>query len=93
MMRGNLVADPRQTATASGLKVTKFRIASNGRRFDQTLREYVDTEPCFMNVTCWRQLGDNVFASLHRGDFVDVRGRLRQRLLRPDIRERPPAEP
>jgi single-strand DNA-binding protein len=77
MMRGNLVADPRQTATANGLKVTKFRIASNGRRFDQTSREYVDTDPCFMNVTCWRQLGDNVMQSLRKGDTVLVHGRLR----------------
>ena len=77
MMRGNLVADPRQQATASGLKVTKFRIASNGRRFDPTSRDFVDTDPCFMNVTCWRQLGDNVMQSLRKGDTVLVYGRLR----------------
>jgi single-strand DNA-binding protein len=77
MMRGNLVADPRQSSTASGLKVTKFRIASNGRRFDQTSKEYVDTDPCFMSVTCWRQLGDNVMQSLRKGDTVLVYGRLR----------------
>jgi single-strand DNA-binding protein len=79
MMRGNLVADPRQSSTASGLKVTKFRIASNGRRFDQTSREYVDTDPCFMSVTCWRQLGDNVMQSLRKGDTVVVMGRLTYR--------------
>jgi single-strand DNA-binding protein len=76
-MRGNLVADPRQQATASGVKVTKFRIASNGRRFDQTAGDYVDTDPCFMNVTCWRQLADNVMQSLRKGDTVLVHGRLR----------------
>ena len=76
-MRGNLVADPKQFATAAGPKVTKFRIASNGRRFDQTLKEYVDTDPVFMNVTCWRQLGDNVKHSLLKGDTVVVYGRLR----------------
>jgi single-strand DNA-binding protein len=77
MMRGNLVADPRQQVAASGLKITKFRIASNGRRFDQTSREYVDSDPCFMNVTCWRHLGDNVMRSLRKGDTVLVYGRLR----------------
>ena len=76
-MRGNLVGDPRQTVTATGHKVTKFRIASNGRRFDQTLRDFVDTDPVFMNVTCWRQLGDNVMKSLRKGDTVFVYGRLR----------------
>jgi single-strand DNA-binding protein len=76
-MGGNLVSDPRQTATASGSKVTKFRIAANGRRFDQTLREYVDTDTVFMSVTCWRLLGDNVMKSLRKGDTVLVYGRLR----------------
>jgi single-strand DNA-binding protein len=76
-MRGNLVGDPRQQVTASGMKVTKFRIASNGRRFDQALREFIDTDPVYMNVTCWRQLGDNVMKSLRKGDTVIVYGRLR----------------
>ena len=76
-MRGNLVNDPKQQVTATGLKVTKFRLASNGRRFDQTLREFVNTDTVYMNVTCWRQLGDNVARCLHKGDTVLVYGRLR----------------
>jgi len=76
-MRGNLVNDPKQTHTASGAKVTRFRIAANGRRFDQTLREFVDTDTVFMSVTCWRTLGDNVMQSLRKGDTVIVYGRLR----------------
>ena len=76
-MLGNLVADPRQTATANGHKVTKFRIAANGRRFDQTRKEFVDTDTVYMSVTCWRQLGDNVMRSLRKGDTVLVYGRVR----------------
>ena len=76
-MRGNLVSDPKQMVTASGSKVTKFRIAANGRRYDQTLREYIDTDTVYMSVTCWRQLGDNVMKSLRKGDTVLVYGRLR----------------
>jgi len=76
-MSGNLVSDPKQTATASGAKVTKFRIAANGRRFDQATREFVDTDTVFMSVTCWRTLGDNVMKSLRKGDTVIVFGRLR----------------
>lgn len=76
-MRGNLVNDPKQTTTASGAKVTRFRIAANGRRFDQTVREFIDTDPVFMSITCWRQLGDNVMQSLRKGDTVMVYGRLR----------------
>ena len=76
-MRGNLVNDPKQQVTASGVKVTKFRLASNGRRYDQARGEYVDTDTVYMSVTCWRQLGDNVMKSLRKGDTVLVYGRLR----------------
>jgi single-strand DNA-binding protein len=78
-MQGNLVADPVQRVTASGLKVTKFRIASSGRRFDNASGGWVDTEVVYMSVNCWKQLGLNVLQSLHKGDTVVVGGRLRFR--------------
>jgi single-strand DNA-binding protein len=77
--RGNLVADPFQRMVASGAKVTNFRLASNTSRRDPATNEWVTTETLFVSVCCWRQLGDNVFASLHKGDSVEVRGRMRQR--------------
>ena len=78
-MQGNLVADPIQRVTASGLKVTKFRIAASGRRFDNASGGWVDTEVVYMSVNCWKQLGLNVLQSLHKGDTVVVGGRLRFR--------------
>jgi single-strand DNA-binding protein len=75
-MRGNLVADPVQRATANGLKVTSFRIAQSGRRFDRNTQEWVDRDPVYMTVKCWRQLGDNVMQTLRKGDTVLVHGRL-----------------
>ena len=78
-MQGNLVADPQQRVTASGLKVTKFRIASSGRRYDGPSGGWVDTEVVYMSVNCWKQLGLNVLQSLHKGDTVVVGGRLRFR--------------
>src|SRR4029079_877814 len=78
-MQGNLVADPVQRVTASGLKVTKFRMASSGRRFDKASEGWVDTEVVYMSVNCWKQLGLNVLQSLHKGDTVVVGGRLRFR--------------
>jgi single-strand DNA-binding protein len=75
-MQGNLVADPAQRTVASGLKVTKFRIASSGRRYDRNVNDWVSTETVYMSVTCWRQLGDNVMQTLHKGDTVLVHGRL-----------------
>jgi single-strand DNA-binding protein len=78
-MQGNLVADPVQRPVANGSKVTRFRLASSGRRFDQALKDWVDTDPVYMTVACWRQLGDNVMQSLRKGDTVVVLGRLRFR--------------
>src|SRR4051812_11485019 len=78
-MQGNLVADPVQRVTASGLKVTKFRMAASGRRFDKASDGWVDTDTVYMSVNCWKQLGLNVLRTLHKGDTVIVVGRLRFR--------------
>src|SRR4051794_15984360 len=75
-MQGNLVADPTQRVVGEGLKVTKFRLVWNGRRYDRSRNDWVNTDPVYMSVACWRQLGDNVFRSLHKGDTVVVHGRL-----------------
>lgn len=75
-MQGNLVADPVQRPGGVTGKVTKFRVAASGRHFDKATGEWIDTKPVYMDVTCWRQLGDNVFTSLHKGDTVLVHGRL-----------------
>ena len=77
--QGNLVADPTQRLVANGLKVTRFRIACSGRRFDKGAGEWVSTDPVYMSVACWRQLGDNVAATLRKGDSVVVIGRMTYR--------------
>jgi single-strand DNA-binding protein len=78
-IRGTVATDPTQVVVGNGSKITTFRLASNTRRFNKTTNEWETTETLFLTVNCWRQLGDNAFSSLHRGDIVDVRGRLRQR--------------
>ena len=78
-IRGTLTADPTQVVVANGAKLTSFRLASNTRRFDRDKNEWVNAETLFMTVNCWRQLADNAYMSLHRGDVVEARGRLRQR--------------
>jgi len=78
-MTGNLVADPVRRVTAAGVVVTKLRIASNHRRFDRERGEWISSDPVYLDVNCWRQLGDNVAASLKKGDSVLVSGRLTMR--------------
>ena len=74
--QGNLVADPTQRVVANGMRVTRFRIACSGRRFDKVTNDWVSTDPVYMSIVCWRQLGDNVMQSLRKGDSVVVMGRL-----------------
>lgn len=76
---GNLTADPVQRVTASGAIVVGMRLASSSRRFDRTAGEWRDGDVMYINVSCWRQLAGNVFASLQKGDGVLVHGRLSMR--------------
>ncbi|CAO5228333.1 single-stranded DNA-binding protein [Frankia sp. AgKG'84/4] len=76
---GNLVDDPEHRTTANGASVCSFRLASTPRRFDRAENRWVDGTTLFLRVSCWRQLADNVAASLGRGDRALVYGRLRQR--------------
>ena len=78
-LTGNLVADPVRRVTATGVVVTRLRIASNHRRFDRERGEWISADPVYLDVNCWRQLGDNVAASLKKGDSVLVSGRLTMR--------------
>jgi single-strand DNA-binding protein len=73
---GNLVDDPRLRKTESGVDVASFRVASTSRRYDRESARWVDSASLFLNVTCWRALGSNVAASLHKGDPVVVTGRV-----------------
>lgn len=73
---GNLTADPSQRSTASGATVVHLRIASSGRKFDKAAGEFRDGDTLFINVSCWRSLAGNVFATLRKGDSVIVHGRL-----------------
>ncbi|NUQ88152.1 MAG: single-stranded DNA-binding protein, partial [Glycomyces artemisiae] len=59
--------------------VAKFRIASTPRTFDKSANEWRDGDTLFLTVEAWRKLGENVAASLKRGDRAIVRGALKQR--------------
>lgn len=75
---GNLAGDPELRFTTSGIAVCKLRMAQTPR--DKTpANEWVDGEPWWQDVTCWREMAENVAETLHRGDRVVVTGRMKQR--------------
>lgn len=76
---GNLVDNPEYRRTSNGSSVCNFRMASTPRRFDRRENRWRDGATLFLSVSCWRQLAENVAASLSQGDRAMVLGRLRQR--------------
>lgn len=74
---GNVGSDIRQVVTAKGAVLTSFRLASTPRWSDKQTGEWVDGTTTWYSVVAWRNLADNVAASLDKGDPVLVHGRLR----------------
>jgi single-strand DNA-binding protein len=69
----------RRRVESTGATVVNFRVASTSRRFDKESGAWTDRETLFLGVTCWRQLGENAFQSLYKGDPVVVTGRVYSR--------------
>ena len=61
---GNLTADPKNAATATGKEVTNFTVAVNSGRDSTT----------FVRVSAWDQLGNNCRLYLSKGKKVYVSG-------------------
>lgn len=74
---GNVCTDPNLTPTTTGVPRVSFRVASNPRRFKDGV--WVDGDPTYVTVICFRSLAENVAASVGKGDPVVVTGRLRTR--------------
>ena len=73
---GNATKDPELRYTTSGRGVASFGLAVN-RRFQRN-GEW-EEQVSFFNVVAWADLGENVAASIQKGNRVIVTGRLEQR--------------
>jgi len=71
---GNLTRDPELRFTPGGAAVANFGVAWN-----QKGRDGAEDKVSFFDVTCWRQLAENVSDSLTKGARVVIHGRLDQR--------------
>jgi single-strand DNA-binding protein len=72
---GNITSDPDLKILQSGVAIANFSLAWNRRYKDGD--EWAE-EPNFFDVTCWRDLAENVTESFRKGDRVTVTGRLSQ---------------
>lgn len=84
---GNLTNDPelrftpvsREFGKTEGTPVANFTIASTPRTFDAASKEWKDGETLFLRATAWREMAENVAASLTKGSRVVASGRLKPR--------------
>ena len=75
-LSGNLTTDVRLRSTQSG-PVASFRLAVDDSWYDKAAQQWRN-RTVFMTVTAWRQLAENIAASLSLGQPVIVVGKLRQ---------------
>jgi single-strand DNA-binding protein len=76
---GFVAQDPIQRLTKNGVLVTDLRVGATPRVQDRLTNEWRDGITSYYDVSCWRRLGDNVRASLRKGDPVMVKGKFRSR--------------
>ena len=79
---GNVTRDPELRFAQSGMAIASFGIAWNRRRQDQ------EEEVSFFDVTCFRQLAENVAESIQKGTRVVIFGSLQQRSWETDSGDR-----
>ena len=75
---GNITRDPELRFTPSGAAVANFGLAVN-RRWKNRQTEEWEEQTSFFDITCWRELAENVTESCTKGTRVMVTGRLEQR--------------
>jgi len=74
---GNLAADPELNQSESGVSWMRIRFAVN-RRWQNSNNEW-EEDVSFFAGTVWRDLAENIAASVKKGDRIIVVGRLQQR--------------
>lgn len=76
---GNVATEPESQVTATGVTVTRFRLATTTRRWEAERGAWTDGPTSFYTVRAWRSLGSNVKESVSLGEPLVVQGRLRIR--------------
>lgn len=71
---GNVTRDPELRFTPTGVAVANLGIAINTKRKEGD--QWVDGDPQYYDVTVWRELAENVAASVTKGMRIIVFGRL-----------------
>lgn len=76
---GNVATEPEMHTTATGVGVTRFRLATTARRWDSQRGAWTDGPTSFYTVRAWRALAGHVKESVGLGEPLVVQGRLKIR--------------
>ncbi|MCK6210579.1 single-stranded DNA-binding protein [Georgenia sp. EYE_87] len=76
-VRGWMGSDPVRHVGPTGVTLAMFRVGSTPRLRDRATGEFRDGETQWFTVKAWRDLAENVIASLKKGMPVILRGTLR----------------
>lgn len=71
-----VVNDAELRFTPSGMAVATCRIVANGRKFDKDKNEWVDDKECWLRLTAFKRLAENMAESCIKGRLVNVTGQL-----------------
>lgn len=88
VIEGRMATDPELKFLPSGAAVASFRVAASQRKQNPQTGEWEDDKSCFLSVSAWREMAENVTETLHRGDAVTISGRLSQREYEQDGQKR-----
>lgn len=75
-IEGRVGKDPELRFIPAGAAVCNFSLAHTERKREGD--QWVDGQTIWFDITCWRQLAENVSESIRRGDLVIVHGDLSQ---------------
>lgn len=73
---GKLADEPEVIPMPNGSQVTRLRVIENRGRRDPRTGEWKDLTPNTFSVQVWGALGENAATSLHKGQSVNVTGRI-----------------
>ena len=75
ILMGNLTRDPELKNLGSGTALCEIGMATN-RKF-KTQSGEMKEETCFIDITLWGRMGENLHRYLKKGDPVLIEGRLK----------------
>ncbi|WP_193312897.1 single-stranded DNA-binding protein [Georgenia subflava] len=75
-VRGFVGSEPVRHVVPSGKTFARFRVASTSRIRDSATGEFRDGDTVWFTVKAWKELAENILASLHKGTPVVLSGTL-----------------